>query len=227
MCELEEIDFKAIVGELMVNSRSKEMWQLWLKRGFHRCGGFQGFAIKYWKKRFHKDNASKNYICSIWNKWYERYREVVEKSQLTEQVEITYETHPEIIEDYCKKIGITVEEYIKQTQEKINYRDNINQESSNDDLEIKPKENSTIVKYPSITTMAQTFAESIVQWAKKGFKVVNEEQFNERLNICRGCELWDSKALNGGGRCRDCGCSTQAKLRIATERCPKDKWVQV
>jgi hypothetical protein len=86
------------------------------------------------------------------------------------------------------------------------------------------KKNNEKNKYPSLGTMLQSFTESVTEWAKKGFKVVNEKQFNDRLNICKGCELWDKEALGGSGRCTQCGCSTQAKLRIATEKCPVDKW---
>jgi len=81
--------------------------------------------------------------------------------------------------------------------------------------------------YPPARTMVKNFANSLIEWTKKGFKVVNEEQFNERLNICKGCDLFDKEALRGAGRCMACGCATQAKLRIATEKCPKDKWLQV
>jgi hypothetical protein len=224
MCKLEDIHFRFIVGELMVNSRAKKMWELWNKRGFKKCGGFFDFMEKYWIKRFNRDNASKNYICSIWIKFnlesekkLEEYKKTIDWSKVTEA---TYETDPHIIEDYCKKKGITVEQYIKQTKEAENYRYNINQGETPVTPDIQKE-------YPTVTKMAQTFAESIVQWAKKGFKVVTEEEYNQRLDICKACPVWDGSALNGGGRCRECGCATQAKLKIATERCPLDKWVQI
>jgi hypothetical protein len=49
----------------------------------------------------------------------------------------------------------------------------------------------------------------------------------EREATCRACEWWDAAALNATGRCRKCGCSTWAKLRMATERCPLGKWEAV
>jgi hypothetical protein len=30
--------------------------------------------------------------------------------------------------------------------------------------------------------------------------------------------------MRGTGRCSKCGCSTWAKLRMASEKCPIDKW---
>jgi len=45
-----------------------------------------------------------------------------------------------------------------------------------------------------------------------------------REATCRACPEWDAQALNATGRCRKCGCSTWAKLRMATEACPLGKW---
>jgi hypothetical protein len=77
---------------------------------------------------------------------------------------------------------------------------------------------------PSLATKAVTLTTSLANWAAKGFKVVEPEQFQARLDICKGCEYWDSKAMFGTGKCRKCGCSTQAKLRLATSTCPVGKW---
>jgi hypothetical protein len=182
MYNKEDITFELIGTELTRKSRTDEVWKRWIKRGFtiDRINKINS----YWECRFDKDNASKNFISSVWKDWLERN-------------------------------NLTLEEHKNTIGNKLIQYGNI------DSISPKAKE------YPSVSTMAQTFAESIVQWAKKGFKVVNEEQYNQRLNICRGCDLFDEKALGGNGRCRECGCATQAKLRIATERCPIDKWVQV
>jgi hypothetical protein len=72
--------------------------------------------------------------------------------------------------------------------------------------------------------MVQSFAQSMLKWTGSGFKTVDEEQLKERLEICSRCEFWDSKAFGNTGRCQKCGCSTQAKLRLATEKCPIDRW---
>lgn len=78
--------------------------------------------------------------------------------------------------------------------------------------------------FPNLSTQAKSLLKAGINWAKKGFPVVNEAQLNERLSMCASCEHWDKQAFKGTGRCKLCGCSTQAKLRLATEKCPIDKW---
>ena len=80
---------------------------------------------------------------------------------------------------------------------------------------------------PNIATMAKTFTNSMGDWIRSGFSVVTEEQLQKRLEICSGCEFWDKSAFVGTGKCKKCGCSTQAKLRLATEKCPIDKWLPI
>ena len=65
---------------------------------------------------------------------------------------------------------------------------------------------------------------SVAEWGKKGFLVAQNQQLEARLNICKGCEFWNSDGFGGTGSCKKCGCSTQAKLRMATSKCPIDKW---
>jgi hypothetical protein len=69
-----------------------------------------------------------------------------------------------------------------------------------------------------------TFSSDIFQWSKSGLPVVNENQLESRLVICKGCEFWNASGFSGTGSCTKCGCSTQAKLRMATSKCPIDKW---
>jgi hypothetical protein len=61
-------------------------------------------------------------------------------------------------------------------------------------------------------------------FADSGFSATPPEALANREATCRACPEWDSAALNATGRCRKCGCSTWAKLRMATERCPLGKW---
>ncbi len=50
---------------------------------------------------------------------------------------------------------------------------------------------------------------------------VNQEDRAKRLAICASCpELVDDK-------CRKCGCFFLAKISLATEKCPIDKWLAV
>jgi hypothetical protein len=68
------------------------------------------------------------------------------------------------------------------------------------------------------------FQHSLLRFAKRGFTTTSPEILAERAATCRACPEWDAAALNNTGRCRKCGCSTWAKLRMATERCPLGKW---
>jgi hypothetical protein len=69
-----------------------------------------------------------------------------------------------------------------------------------------------------------SISHSATNWAKSGFQTADSETFNARLETCKGCEFWDAAGMAGTGRCQKCGCSTQAKLRMSTEKCPIGKW---
>ncbi len=90
------------------------------------------------------------------------------------------------------------------------------------------QENAPIVaappQDPSLLEKAKSLALATEEWAKSGFKKVDELQLQDRLDICQGCEFWDQSGFAGTGKCKKCGCSTQAKLRMATSKCPIDKW---
>jgi len=94
------------------------------------------------------------------------------------------------------------------------------------DNSIKPAHQVDVaeIQYPSAKRMVGNLAQSMTQWVKNGFKLTPEDKLQERLEICKGCEFWDKEALGGTGRCKKCGCSTQAKLRLSHEKCPIDKW---
>ena len=70
-------------------------------------------------------------------------------------------------------------------------------------------------------------ATAAFRFARSGFQTAPPDILAEREATCRACPEWDAKALNSTGRCRKCGCSTWAKLRMATERCPLGKWEPV
>jgi hypothetical protein len=80
---------------------------------------------------------------------------------------------------------------------------------------------------PSIKNKIRSLTSSLTDWAAAGFKVVNQEEFARRLSICKACEFWDGSGMAGTGKCLKCGCSTQAKLRLATSSCPEKKWLSV
>ncbi len=88
----------------------------------------------------------------------------------------------------------------------------------------KEEESDSEFTPPGIRKMFSSVSKSAVNWAKSGFQTASNEQFNERLEICKKCDFWDGAALADTGRCKKCGCSTMAKLKMATEKCPIDKW---
>ena len=75
---------------------------------------------------------------------------------------------------------------------------------------------------PSLLTQISTATRDLSEWAKKGFEQASVTEFERRLNVCRSCEFWDSSGFANSGKCKKCGCSTQAKLRLATASCPLD-----
>jgi len=59
---------------------------------------------------------------------------------------------------------------------------------------------------------------SVTEWAESGFQICGAKELDNRLSICNSCEFMS------GNRCLKCGCFLQAKARLATSRCPEDKW---
>ena len=91
--------------------------------------------------------------------------------------------------------------------------------------ETKPQESKKILATPG--QMLTSAATAATRWVRSGLATLDEETIKKRLDICKSCEFWDSKALKGTGRCRKCGCSTWAKIRMSTEQCPEKKWLAV
>jgi len=77
---------------------------------------------------------------------------------------------------------------------------------------------------PGASTMVRTAVIAAAKWAGAGFITASEKTIETRKATCAGCEHWDAGALKQTGRCRKCGCSTWAKIRMATESCPEGKW---
>jgi len=77
---------------------------------------------------------------------------------------------------------------------------------------------------PSLPQQAASLGKSLLNWTASGFTATPPDILAAREATCRACPEWDSAALNNTGRCRKCGCSTWAKIRMATERCPLGKW---
>lgn len=68
------------------------------------------------------------------------------------------------------------------------------------------------------------FGNAAHRFARAGFATTPPEALASRETTCRACPEWDAQALGGTGRCKICKCSTWAKLRMATEKCPLGKW---
>lgn len=105
---------------------------------------------------------------------------------------------------------------------------NLSQSGVKEIKEKAPLENDKIEKsknkVPSFLTMAQTAVTSVAKWADNGFVSTDETTLKIRTELCKGCEFWNSQHFGGTGRCMKCGCSTWAKIRMATEKCPIGKW---
>lgn len=80
-------------------------------------------------------------------------------------------------------------------------------------------------KTPSLFQMAKNVTKAAANFVKGGMKTVTDQQLKNRLDICRRCDKFDMQAFGGTGRCLLCGCSTALKLKMATEKCPIDKWL--
>jgi hypothetical protein len=53
-----------------------------------------------------------------------------------------------------------------------------------------------------------------------GQVLVSEEKANERLDICKACDLYIADA----GRCSKCGCAMFVKTKLEAMTCPVGKW---
>lgn len=80
------------------------------------------------------------------------------------------------------------------------------------------------LNYPSLAQEAKNIissAKRVAQNISSGQQVLaTNEEYNRRNNICQTCPLYDLKQ----NRCSKCGCYLKAKLRLATEHCPLNKW---
>ena len=78
--------------------------------------------------------------------------------------------------------------------------------------------------FPSKIQMVKNLSSSILNATKaltKGEKVRSSKgEAAERMKICAGCEHY----VKEENRCHLCGCFLNVKTKVATERCPVDKW---
>jgi len=77
---------------------------------------------------------------------------------------------------------------------------------------------------PSIGQMARSLGKSVANNAisvVKGNDLrLTPDEANRRLNICKGCQFFDSLSQ----RCSRCGCFLSVKTYLKAESCPVGKW---
>jgi len=71
-----------------------------------------------------------------------------------------------------------------------------------------------------IFNLAGRFGKSAINHAKDGFKKVDDDLYNQRIEICKGCEFFNAES----DRCKKCGCFLKIKASWNSEKCPLDKW---
>ncbi len=76
------------------------------------------------------------------------------------------------------------------------------------------------VEYPSLVQQVKNLGMAAFNFAKDGFKTVDEVEQSRRLEICKGCEFFDAVQ----NRCKKCGCYMKWKTMLSSQKCPIDKW---
>lgn len=76
------------------------------------------------------------------------------------------------------------------------------------------------LNYPPLMEQAGNALAAAGRAIASGFARVDQAEQGRRLTICRDCEWFDKTE----GRCSKCGCLTQLKTWLSTERCPIAKW---
>lgn len=71
-------------------------------------------------------------------------------------------------------------------------------------------------EYPPLAQQAVNALKAAGRFVKSGLKTVGKAEYERRLAICEACDQYDAEKK----RCRECGCRTEYKLRMASEHCP-------
>jgi len=74
-------------------------------------------------------------------------------------------------------------------------------------------------EFPSISQQARNLMKTAGQVAKNP-RLADEKMFNERMNICKACDLYNAQQ----NRCTKCGCHLKGKARFKAASCPIGKW---
>lgn len=85
------------------------------------------------------------------------------------------------------------------------------------DPKMPPKMPSLAEMAFNLTDQLKNTLESVV---KQGVLLVEDSKFQERKQICIGCESFEPAQ----SRCLKCGCFMNLKARFAGSVCPMQKW---
>jgi hypothetical protein len=94
------------------------------------------------------------------------------------------------------------------------------------DKNIRPSNFDSIKRpaMPDAKTMAVNLLQStksvIEHFKSTGQLLVSEEKSNERMEICKGCDLYVADSI----RCAKCGCNMFVKTKLQSMVCPIGKW---
>jgi hypothetical protein len=140
---------------------------------------------------------------------------------------------PDHIEHFWETLNLGEPPKIYNKEIDFQYSDKL-REIYKDDFELYEsiKEPQTLAESksevnPTLWEQMRNVGFAVGKFSASGFKPTPPEILSERESICRSCDQWDATALRNTGRCKKCGCSTWAKLRMATERCPLGNWEAV
>jgi hypothetical protein len=76
----------------------------------------------------------------------------------------------------------------------------------------------------SLFEVGKSLTKSAKDFAASGMELADEKTYNQRVDTCKACEHYDPSGYNNTGKCSICKCSTVAKPKIASARCPIEKW---
>lgn len=71
---------------------------------------------------------------------------------------------------------------------------------------------------PSLVSQVGHLVSDMAKWVSEGLPVVNRNEKERRLSICKACPLYT------GTRCSECGCQCGWAAWLETKDCPKGKW---
>lgn len=72
---------------------------------------------------------------------------------------------------------------------------------------------------PSFVQKVKNVVGTMGDFAGSGFKVADKEVYDQRMEICRGCDRFENNRF-----CKECGCFMDLKAKIEVAECPLDKW---